>query len=136
MITLVYSKRVGVHSLKLHDQIDITHHQSIAVGRKQQLFGRPSSKKRGPVFVISIFSRSHKFTSHERNWDKKSWEILQNFYSWMIVIQKSHLALGNLAKLVFCSILSIKNWIFEKLLGFFCLSYTYERKIWENERKY
>ena len=88
MITLVYSKRVSVHNLKLHDQIDITHHQSIAAGKKQQLFGRPSSKKKGPVFVINIFSRSHKLTSHVRNWDKKSRAILQNFDSWIIVIQK------------------------------------------------
>ena len=74
-------------------------------------------KKRGQVFMINIFSRSHKFTSHERNWDKKCWEILQNFLNDSYT--KSHLALGNLANLVFCSILSIKNWICEKLPSFF-----------------
>ena len=69
-------------------------------------------QKKRPCFCDKYFSRSRKFTSHEKNWDKKSWEILQNFDSWMKVIWKSHLALSNLAKLVFCSILSIKNWIF------------------------
>ena len=76
-------------------------------------------QKKDPVFVINISSCSHKFTSLERKWDKKkSSAILQNFDSWMIFLQKSHLALGDLAKLVFCSISSIKNRIFEKLFSF------------------
>ena len=48
--------------------------------------------------------------------------------------KKNHLALGNLAKLVFLSILPMKNWSFAKLLSFFCLSFSHERKIWGNER--
>ena len=43
---------------------------------------------------------------------QKSWKICQNFNSWMMkftIVQKSHLALSNLAKLVFWSILSFKK---------------------------
>ena len=50
--------------------------------------------------------------------------------------KKKHLALGNLAKLVFVSILSFKNWSYSKLLSFFCVSLIGARKIWRNKRKF
>ena len=37
-----------------------------------------------PDFLENRFSRSIKFSSHERNWGKKNWAILKNFNSWMI----------------------------------------------------
>ena len=124
-------------SLKLHDQIDITLHQSIAAGRKQQLFGWPASKKKDPVFVINISSCSHKFTSLERKWDKK--KALQfcktsipEWYFYKKAIW--HLAIW-------------RNWCFvqfhqsrieflKNCSAFLCLNSTCKRKIWENERKY
>jgi hypothetical protein len=59
--------------------------------------------------------------------------------SWMFVIffslsqfevmpKKSHLTLSNLAKLVFWSVLSFKNWSFAKLLSFFASVYIVRRK--------
>ena len=32
-----------------------------------------------PIFYVKKFSRSLKFSSHQRNWDKKSWAILQTW---------------------------------------------------------
>ena len=40
--------------------------------------------------------------------------------------KKRYLALGNLAKFVFWSILLFKNWSFSKLLNFFCVSFSGE----------
>ena len=43
--------------------------------------------------------------------------------------------LGNLVKLVFRSILLVKNWSFAKLLSLICLSFSFVRKkSWGNER--
>ena len=48
-------------------------------------------------------------------------------------IQKCHLALGNLVKLVFWSILSFKNLKSKHLV---CLSFLWWQVFWGNERKY
>ena len=56
---------------------------------------------------------------------------LKNFNSWKIkvtLIQKSHLALDNLAKLAFWSISSGKNGSFAKFLSFFCVSVSLVRE--------
>ena len=75
--------------------------------------------KKRPCFCDKYFFLfSQIYLSREEMRQKKSSAILQNFDSWMIFLQKSHLALGDLAKLVFCSISSIKNRIFEKLFSF------------------
>ena len=75
------------------------------------------------ILCFNFSLDSLRFCSHERNWPKKSWVVLQNFNYWMINLrlhtQKSHLALGNLAKMEFWSILSCKSWSFAKLLSFF-----------------
>ena len=57
-----------------------------------------------PEFSEKIFSSSIIFSSHERNWDKKSWAILKNFNYWMIDLQlckNIYFAHGNLARLVY-----------------------------------
>ena len=36
----------------------------------------------GLEYVFNIFSCSLKKSSHERNWDKKMWAMLQKFNSW------------------------------------------------------
>ena len=52
-------------------------------------------------------------------------------------IKKNFLALGNLAKLMFLSISSYKNWSFSKLLSFFCVSVSPVRDKSERiERKF
>ena len=44
----------------------------------------------GPgFFLFNIFSRSLKFSSHEKNWVKKRWLILQNFNPRMIKLNKT-----------------------------------------------
>ena len=47
--------------------------------------------------------------------------------------EKTHLALGNLTKLVFWSILSVKNW---KVNTVFVSVFSGARFFWRNERKY
>ena len=71
-----------------------------------------------------------------RETDKKCYVKLQFSNDTIYRHTKKHLALGNLAKLVFVSILSFKNWSFSKLLSFFCVSLSGERKIWRNKRKF
>ena len=56
-----------------------------------------------PDFLNNKFFHSLKFSSHERNWNKQTKNNFAKLQFFMI--EKSHLALGNLAKLVFWSIL-------------------------------
>ena len=77
--------------------------------------------KKNPLFPQIFLSR-----------DKKK---MCNFVKLQLSIYsytKKHLALDNLAKLVFCAILLCKNWSFSKLLSFFVCQFLSWEKIWEN----
>ena len=88
-------------------------------------------------FLLGVESRDL-FQADKSIITVSSFLILQNFNSWMIkfrVVQKSHLALGNLAKLVFRSILSFNNWSFAKLLIVLSVSLVlreFRPKSWPN----
>ena len=55
--------------------------------------------------------------------------------TWEKVIQKK-LALGNLAKLVFWSISSFKNWSYVKLPSFFVCQFLWWEEFWEIDRPF
>ena len=82
--------------------------------------------------ILSILSY---FLSREKLTHKKSWAILKNVNLWMIKFQlyKKKLFV-NLAKLVFLSILSSRNWSFAKLLSFFLSQFlSWEENLRERE---
>ena len=64
----------------------------------------------------------------------KRWATLQNLDSWMVIFKKKHLAIINLAKLVFWSILSSQKWSFAKLFSFYFVSVSGERFLKEREK--
>ena len=73
-------------------------------------------------FILNFLSQSSQIFSHGRNWQKiirvlalaKSWAIVNDYK----LIQKRHLALDNLTKLLFWWVLSFNNWSFADCSAF------------------
>ena len=79
-----------------------------------------------PDFLKKKFSSCLKFSSHESNWDKKKAEQFCKtlIIEWFTVMQKNiYFALGNLARIVYWSILSIKNCSSAKLISFYLFQF-------------
>ena len=81
----------------------------------------------GPDFLENKFSRSLKFSCHEKL-SQKRWAIFQNFYSWIINFTKKKI-FGNIG--VYC--LPNQELNFSNIANFFGLSFSRESKIWGNE---
>ena len=90
-------------------------------------------KPRFGFCVLNFLSNLSDFLSREKLTHKKSCAILQNFNSWMLKFTvKQEKPYGKIVVWV----KSIKNWSFPKILGFFGVSFSRERKSERIERKF